>query len=637
MSDPSGYGQFALRLDRYARTYLLRDPSIPASQRAPLAEPAFLFLSDREGGFPANSFWLEQPDGTLKEMRDVTFVDMMIDERDLVPRAIDGLEQIYAHELGHLIMAALAGPTPRRASNAIHFVTVRTDAWTAITEGWGEHFQPMGLDFSSDARLRASRGLVVPELERRWYGRFAREQAEGCVICPANLRFLRWQGHGEQRMRDAPVRANHFIHQVGLPPSLMGEDRPAFEARMYRDVMPPGPGGALENASQMMASEGVIATLFYRLASDERLKNAYREAAFYEAFLQPDQVAELHRLGPQAVVSAAENIYLKMFDVMHRSFTWGNWPAIAFVSAYAKQFPGEASAVYDVFLDVTRGVTVDRAAHTRHVEPGYLAGLRDRLLAGEITIDAAQARPLWMVSPGMTFGMGIFRYFAVPSPFTFDLNAADVADLRSVSHVSAPVAEAIVLARESRRAFSSVDDLASVNGMTPDLLAQFRTMSRRMEERLAKPRTGGGDADWFSRLMVPLLRGSYYAAGAWQFGLALALGGTAFGLTGWVIGLLLPASRFGLPVSGRRWWRHAVRGFSLGVLAAIVPCLASVALYAWDVMPTPGNMTGLGVFLGTLVALGLLATRRLNMGNRLGIARVVLATTAASAVMGMMY
>ncbi len=54
-------------------------------------------------------------------------------------------------------------------------------------------------------------------------------------------------------------------------------------------------------------------------------------------------------------------------------------------------------------------------------------------------------------------------------------------------------------------------------------------------------------------------------------------------------------------------------------------------------MPTPGNMTGLGVILGALVALGLLATRRLNVGNRLGIARVVLATTAASAVMGMMY
>ena len=636
MSDPAGYGQFVLRLDRYARTWLLRDPSTPAARRGPLSQPAYLFLSDREGGFPANSFWLEQPDGSLREMRDVAFVDMVVRDRDLGGRTIDGLEEIYAHELGHLVMAALAGPMPHRASSAMHFVTVRTDAWYAFTEGFGEHFQPVGLDHPPGTRPSEPRAASALESERRWYGRFAREEADGCVICPANLRFLRWQGPGEQRLRDAAVRANRFVYEVAMPPSLVGDGRPSFEARMYRDVMPPTPGGALKNASQMMESEGVIATLFYRLATDRRLQQSYREPAFYEGFLEPDEIAGLRDQGPSAVIEPAANVYLKMFDVMHRSFTWGNWPALAFVSAYARRFPDEAPAVYDIFLDVTRGVTVDRAAAARHRDAGYLAGLRDGLLAGDLAIDAAQPPPLWLESPGLEFGLGLFRYFPVPSSFTLDLNAADEADLRSVPHVSAALAGAVIRAREAKGGFAGVNDLSSVNGMTPDLLAEFRAMSTRMEERLSKPRTGGGDAGWFSRLLVPLLRGSYYAAGAWQVGKALSLAGAAFALIAWLIGVLLPSSRVGAPAP-RRWWRRALRAFARGVLAAILPCLASAALYAWDVMPTPGVMAAIGVLLGALAAVGLLAARQLGLADRLAMARVVVATTVAAAVMGLMY
>lgn len=406
---------------------------------------------------------------------------------------------------------------------------------------------------------------------------------------------------------------------------------------MYRDVMPPAAGGPIKNASQMMESEGVIATLFYRLATDPRLQQVYREPAFYEGFLQPDEVAILRDRGPSAVIEPAANVYLKMFDVMHRSFTWGDWPALAFVSAYVRQFPDEAPAVYDVFLDVTRGVTVDRAAPTRQIETGYLTGLRDRLLSGALAIDAAQPPPLWMTSPGIEFGLGIFRYFPVPSSFTLDLNAADDANLRSVPHVSGALAAAIIRAREAKGGFDSVNALSSVSGMTPDLLAEFRTMKSRMDERLSTPRTGGGDAGWFSRLLVPLLRGSYYAAGAWQVGQALALAGGAFALVAWIVGVLVPGIRVGAQAPARRWWRRVLRAFARGVLAATLPCLASAALYGWDVMPTPTIMAALGVVLGGLTAVGLIAVRRLGIDNHLAVARVILATTAAAAVMGFMY
>ncbi len=166
LGDPAGYGQMVLRLNQRARAYLLRDPALPQARRAALAEPACLFLSDRQGGFPVESFWLEKPDGTLERKEGVQFVDTVVGERDLQPGNIGGLEAIYAHELGHLMMASLAGPPTGKATTAVHFVTVKTDGWNAFTEGWGEHFQPMALDHYRDAPWQAHRADPAPSSER---------------------------------------------------------------------------------------------------------------------------------------------------------------------------------------------------------------------------------------------------------------------------------------------------------------------------------------------------------------------------------------------------------------------------------------------------------------------------------------
>ena len=161
LAAPNGFGQHVLRLDRFVRTYLLHDPAVSGERRRVLGQPAFLFLSDREGGYPAESFWLEQPDGRLKEMRDVTFVDMIVDERDLVPGQIDGLQEIYAHELGHLMMAALAGPAPKRASTGD---ALRHDADRRVVR---VHRGVRGALPAGQPRLAARRGAAGRTRRRR--------------------------------------------------------------------------------------------------------------------------------------------------------------------------------------------------------------------------------------------------------------------------------------------------------------------------------------------------------------------------------------------------------------------------------------------------------------------------------------
>jgi hypothetical protein len=646
LTAPEGFGQQVLRLDRFVRTYLLHDPKVPAARRAALTEPAFLFLSDREGGYPAESFWLERPDGRLQEMRDVTFVDMIVDDRGLAPGRIDGFLEIYAHELGHLMMAALAGPAPKRASSAMHFVTARTDAWFAFVEGFGEHFQPVGLDWQRDPAVQASRGTGAPESERTWFARFEREQVEGCVVCPANLRFLRWHGAREQRLRDVPLRSNQFVFLPALPGPLVDGSRPPFESRLYRDLAPPPADGPLKNGVQMMESEGVMATLFYRLVNDSRLQQTYRDPAFYAPFFDEIQAAGAQLAGPRAVVTPIENVYLKLFDVMHRSFAWGDWPAVNLVTAYARQFPDEAAAVSDVFLEVTRGVTVDREAPARHREPGYLSSLRDRLLAGDAPIDANLGPALWLNSTTMTFTLGVYRYFLVPSPFTFDLNAAEAPDLLAVPGVSAALAAAIVRERDARGHFDRVDDLAAVAGMTPELAGTFRSMFERMQARLNRAEPRRADSGWFRDVMVPILRASYYVAAAWQFGLALVLAGLAFALGRWAVWRAFegraPAGSPGLPNgAGPGGWRgrlrRARRQLGIGMAASILPCLASVAFYSQGILPSAANMAPVGLALGALAVLGRVLFRRRSASALASILQLLLPLTAASAVIGSMY
>lgn len=120
---------------------------------------------------------------------------------------------------------------------------------------------------------------------------------------------------------------------------------------------------ALKNAQQMMACEGVIATLFYRIANSKRLRDRYREPQFYDRFVSPGKVT----VDPQRIFGPYENVNLKLFaalrEMSRQTFDVHSPLMIELVRTYARQFPDEAEAIYDVFLKTTRGVTAPQRLH----------------------------------------------------------------------------------------------------------------------------------------------------------------------------------------------------------------------------------------------------------------------------------
>src|SRR5512143_1568193 len=120
-----GFSGRLLRLFELEQRYLQQTRGIAA-------EPAYLLLSNKVGGFPRFGFVL---DGDVK--RSVGYVDIQAGQR--LTGQFGTTDQIFPHELAHIIVTQLAGERAPSGVNQIHAVGVRTDPETAFSEGFAEH------------------------------------------------------------------------------------------------------------------------------------------------------------------------------------------------------------------------------------------------------------------------------------------------------------------------------------------------------------------------------------------------------------------------------------------------------------------------------------------------------------------
>ena len=229
----SNFGMLILQLDQLSRPYSKIEQGCDQ-----LKNKTLLFLSDEDGGYARHGFWL-QTDNAPAVYCDRLYVDMTVSARDI---SNGKFLEVFAHEMAHVYLRRLKGELPPSPSVRFHNVLAVTDYQTAFDEGFGIYFQTLAAAFAKHDGLRA-----------RIEGRTTTTGAET------------WFSNMDGRERIFGVMHNKFVFEKLLPAKLT-------PAEAYQHESLAGSySHQLKNAQAMLSSEGVIATLFYRLATAPEL------------------------------------------------------------------------------------------------------------------------------------------------------------------------------------------------------------------------------------------------------------------------------------------------------------------------------------------------------------------------------
>jgi hypothetical protein len=512
-------------------------------------EPAYLVLTDHQGGFPREGFSLDD-----RPKAGVAYVDLHRNSR--LTGRFAAIDQIFPHELLHHALVQLVGEIPEGGANQVHAVGVRTDPHTAFNEGFAEHAQVAAVD-DPDAAPDTAALATDPELVRRTERDLAAYRralvAAWSPATRARLAFVLWFSGGEDVLRYHAVKANRFAFEPRVPDHLLRPSR-LSHAYLLQNILPGEGSGTRKSQGRLLSSEGAVSALFARWMADRRLHAQAADAGVYAAFgVDPGAVAPI------------DHAYLKLFYAFDRHKPHDAGSALR---AYLDTFPEEASSVTSI--------------------------------AGEIGFEPAFRPPpeIWLTNDGFTTGTTVFDQFrALPRSHTFDLNAASLVDLLTIEGMTRETAETVLRASP----YSSLDDVRRVRDMPPMLHDRLVAMAARMKELRA------GAAEEAATLSLQHILMPYvYHAGLWLAATALvsallyvwarpvrwwraAINGVAAALVGlaaaWIsdawggtIAWILPVALFGAPAA--LWQLIRRRSATLGIRALAAWTLAALAPFA---------------------------------------------------------
>ncbi len=516
-----GFPLKLLRLYRCVQLYLN-----PGADFRP--EPAYLLFSSHQGGFPRFGFYLQ---GELK--KGVGYVDLFKTKR--LNGGFGAVDQIFPHELGHIIVRLLSGEPSPGGANQMHAVAVRTDPKAAFQEGFAEHLQIMAMDdpeadpstraLASDQSqsLLAERQLALyrHELQARW-----------SFATPKRMDFFFWYSGTEQVLRYSAVKANAFAYEPEIPGRLLDERDP-YAAYLLENIMPGTANLRPKPAAVILSTEGCVSNLFYRWAVDREIGNRLLDESFYRRFGAAGDS-----------ISPVENAYLKLFHAIHMGRVQD---ARGVITQYRSEFLEEARMV-------------------------------DRIVDSTLAMQPLpSATAIWLANPDFRTGTSLFDQFrAAPRIHTFDLNAASLVDLLGVPGVDRVLAQRILQAVP----FPDLSSLERIQGMSRPLMGRFRAMAEEMERLQASDEDSASSSlprivvSYLWRALLVLAVASI--SGGMLFrrirhtgifrsminGLAISFLVVAFswGVIGaeGILGYLLPVLVFGLPsglfhLGGKRW------------------------------------------------------------------------------------
>ncbi len=389
---------FALKLDEQAQRLSGQTP-----------QPTWLLLTEEEGGFAQRGFWLRS--AGRDRFIDQPYVALLTDSASIR----DGsFEEIFSHELGHVLLRRVLPRLPAGMSRVRHGSLTLTDDPTALDEGFAIHFQALSRLLTVNPALKAHDAGLGDK-----------------AFTPL------WQSNVDGRYRIDGVRRNGFIHRQLLPPG--DDDIPARRANSSAfDV------ATLKNGNQMLASEGVVATLFYRALAQRP------SVARYTSLFRALQSLNARDLQPDTAL-----VPLLVQDWMLSD-------------------PPQGKRFLQVFVETTYGATIESAlpqatvALARVGRIGQQAEFVRQLGPARAQLSALIGRATQQPAL-LSAALGPALWLAAKGPLVINLNTAEADEVVALDGSLASLAEPIVAERDAHGPYQSLDELAQRNGLSPAL------------------------------------------------------------------------------------------------------------------------------------------------------------------------
>lgn len=403
-------------------------------------EPAYLAVTKNQGGFARQGFFLRMPDDRVADKSKAHYVDLTRGTLTSSPERLSSVTQIYPHELMHAIYRMLCSSGLEEASSYnvnMHYFSVITDYNTAFNEGFAEHMEAVSQEFEPDNFIKEGRKREIDsEIERiqpRIDG-FRRDCGWPFRLGYYKAIMLLWYQPFEDYKRNVYVFGDEATF-VNFSPDL----KSVRDRITWRNTGIDQDKSRKKNLVQMMANEGFISTFFTQLAMSE-LKDAYRQADFYRQF-RPDTSGVNN---PLEDLSPLQNLFMKYFYVLDQSVKFGSSEKsqfIDFIDGYCRIFPEEAHVLVRIFKGLT-GMD-----YTSELPPPFWALVKD------------YKHPSLVMDP----------YGAMTVPvYTFDINAAEEEDFRTIKGISRETADKIIQYRNVNGLFHSWDEFTGIPGLNRD-------------------------------------------------------------------------------------------------------------------------------------------------------------------------
>lgn len=416
--------------------------------------PNVLFLSQNQGGFPRTGLVLTA-DGKTTEYPQLNYVDLVLDDR----RLADGELYIFSHELGHVMMNntwdTFGETAGENLSPKQHVSMGVTDYYKAFYEGWGIHFEAFANDIE-------------------WYRESFRRSFDYDKI-PAGL----WHSNIDRELRINAVLQDRYIYRKLLPAPDKTNSLKLEQLILLEHASPVFDKTRLKNAQQMLSCEGVIASLFFKINSNTKLQNNYRDKAFYQHFLLAE-IPEGTLL--QDIFTPFENVILKNFYVWQQLKSKGQKlknkaPFIEFTREWCRSFPEDREELLRLFTAVTAGKTMSKEPAGLFEEMAFLGVIGDyykyremknryeeslnilttKLLNHEIELDANMGPEIWIINTGFSIQTVLWSGKR-KKPLAINLNTASIYEIATFPGISIETAAEIVAKRKELGFFKSVEE-----------------------------------------------------------------------------------------------------------------------------------------------------------------------------------